>query len=116
MHTPPSNALLFRGAERKTVCLRAARKRGVPVGAGPHCTEDARGSADVIGVWVREDESLERAATSEDVRQDGAASGVATAPCRSRVEQHPAAIVSAQEDGIALPNIEDVQLDAAPPT
>ena len=115
MHSAPFNSLFLRGGERKAVRLRPARERGIPVGTRPHRAEHGRRSADVIGVGVREDERLERAAASEHVGQNGAAAGVATAPRRPGIEQHPAAGVGAQQDRITLPHVQDVQLDVAAP-
>ena len=108
----PADALLSGDRERSDVGLRSARERRIPVGAGMHRREHAGRSAHVVGVGVGQDEGVERATTPEDVREDGRATRIAAAPRRTRVEQYPVAAVRSNQDCVALPYVEHVQLDA----
>ena len=107
----PFDSLFSGGRERCNVRVRPARERRIPVRARTHRRENARGATDMIGMWMRKHERIERAAAPEEIRKHRRATRIAAAPRGTRIEQKPVSGIRSKEDRVALSDVENMELD-----
>src|SRR5690606_36056894 len=80
---------------------------------GLQCFDDARRSANMVVVRMRQNECRDFATASTKVRHHHASPGISAAPRTACVHDDPPATRRTQCNGIALPDVDHVQFDLA---
>jgi hypothetical protein len=88
----PGSARLTSMHERRSIRVRGSGKRGIEVVRRMHRGDDRRGAANMIRVWMREDECHKIAALARQVGEHDGAPRVSAAPCGSSVNEDPAPV------------------------
>ena len=110
MHALPRDVLLFRRPQSLIVDRATLRKRSIVEPRRVQRAENCHSTANVIEVWMRQDESFEPAATFHYIWNDRHPPCVTGFPFSPSVEQNPSPLIRSKKDCVSLPDIEYVQL------
>src|SRR5665647_2410714 len=101
------------GPERIIVNDTALRKCGIPESRWMKSLHHGCSASHVIGVGMREDETHHASSPPHHIRNDRRPTCVSTLPHSAGIKDDPSPTIGTEENRVALPDIQNVQLDVA---